>query len=100
LVLLQPHLRVLAIVDNVSRPPPFIYHSSLRGEFCILMSMEERHGCHQVIESLPARYAREITHLYMDAIHGYNPSTDGAKSVISGALESYGENLSFLYKHW
>ena len=36
------------------------------------MSIKERHGCHQVIESLPARSAREITHLYMDAVHGYD----------------------------
>lgn len=50
--------------------------------------------CHQVIESLPARYAREITHLYMDAIHGYDSGRP--KSVISGSLDDYGSKLSSL----
>ena len=41
--------------------------------------------CHRIVESLPGRYAGEITHLYMEAIHSYDENTQGPCELIDGA---------------
>lgn len=67
----------------------------LKDEFCV--SVKSDIGSfkqpHKFIESLPDRYANEITHLYIEAIHGYDEENRVLSTLLNGPVEEYGKNL-------
>lgn len=68
-------------------------HSSLKDEFRLRVDTID---CHRIVEAMHPKYAKQITHLFLEGVHTWDDSLGRPADLLAGPPEKYGQHLTSL----